>query len=79
VFDEMLQRVVKLDNAIFTTMINCARVSALSDKAVEWFEKMLGFGCEPDAITCSAMVCAYARKNHVYMARRFYDRAKTEK
>jgi hypothetical protein len=25
------------------------------------------------------MVCAYARKNHVYMARRFYDRAKTEK
>jgi pentatricopeptide repeat protein len=79
VFDEMLQRGVKPDNITFTTMINCARMSALSDKAVEWFEKMPGFGCEPDAITCSAMVCAYARTNHVDMARRLYDRAKTEK
>ncbi|GAU38977.1 hypothetical protein TSUD_378530 [Trifolium subterraneum] len=55
VFDEMLQRGVKPDNITFTTMINCARMSSLSDKAVEWFEKMPGFGCEPDAITCSAM------------------------
>jgi pentatricopeptide repeat protein len=79
VFDEMLQRGVKPDNITFTTMINCARMSALSDKAVEWFEKMPGFGCESDAITCSAMVCAYARTNHVDMARRLYDRAKKEK
>jgi len=79
VFDEMLQRGVKPDNITFTTMINCARMSALPDKAVEWFEKMPGFGCEPDAITCSAMVCAYARTNHVDMALRLYDRAKIEK
>jgi pentatricopeptide repeat protein len=79
VFDEMLQRGVKPDNITFTTMINCARMSSLSDKAVEWFEKMPGFGCESDAITCSAMVCAYARTNHVDMARRLYDRAKKEK
>ncbi|XP_045806007.1 pentatricopeptide repeat-containing protein At4g16390, chloroplastic-like [Trifolium pratense] len=78
VFDDMLQRGVKPDNITFTTMINCARMSALSNKAVEWFEKMPGFGCEPDAITCSAMVCAYARTNHVDMAQRLYDRAKTE-
>ncbi|XP_058763992.1 pentatricopeptide repeat-containing protein At4g16390, chloroplastic-like [Vicia villosa] len=79
VFDEMLQRGVKPDNITFTTMINCARMSAIPDKAVELFEKMPGFGCEPDAVTCSAMVYAYAQTNHVDFALRLYDLAKIEK
>ncbi|XP_027338550.1 pentatricopeptide repeat-containing protein At4g16390, chloroplastic-like [Abrus precatorius] len=47
-FGEMLQRGVKPDNITFSTMINCACISGLPDKAVEWYEKMPGFGCEPD-------------------------------
>ncbi|XP_027338476.1 pentatricopeptide repeat-containing protein At4g16390, chloroplastic-like [Abrus precatorius] len=78
-FDEMLQRGVKPDNITFSTMINCARMSALPNKAVEWFEKMPSFGCEPDDITCSAMVYAYARTNNVDMALSLYDRAKAKK
>ncbi|KAL2996891.1 hypothetical protein AAZX31_09G013300 [Glycine max] len=40
---------------------------------------MSHFGCEPDGVTCSAMVYAYARTNNVDKAVNLYDRAKAEK
>ncbi|KAL5157766.1 Pentatricopeptide repeat-containing protein, chloroplastic [Glycine soja] len=72
-FDEMLQRGVKPNNFTFSTMVNCA------NKPVELFEKMSGFGYEPDGITCSAMVYAYALSNNVDKAVSLYDRAIAEK
>lgn len=78
-FDEMLQRGVKPDNVTFSTLISCARVCALPEKAVEWFEKMPAYGCEPDDVTYSAMIDAYGRAGNVDMAFALYDRARTEK
>ncbi|KAK7332429.1 hypothetical protein VNO80_29181 [Phaseolus coccineus] len=78
-FDEMIQRGVKPDNITFSTLINSARMCALPNKAVEWFEKVRSFGCEPDAMVYSAMVSAYAQTNNVDMALSLYDRAKAEK
>ncbi|MED6197546.1 Pentatricopeptide repeat-containing protein, chloroplastic, partial [Stylosanthes scabra] len=78
-FDEMLQRELQPNNITFSTLINCARMCALPDKAVEWFEKMPAFGCEPDGITCAAMVYAYARTGNADTALKLYDRAKAEK
>lgn len=78
-FDEMLERGVKPDNITFSTIISCARVSSLPNKAVEWFEKMPEFGCHPDDVTYSAMIDAYGRAGNVDMALKLYDRARTEK
>nr|CAC01940.1 67kD chloroplastic RNA-binding protein, P67.1 [Raphanus sativus] len=78
-FDEMLQRGVKPDNATFTTLISCARQCGLPKRAVEWFEKMPSFGLEPDNVTLAAMIDAYGRAGNVEMALSLYDRARTEK
>ncbi|CAN6894289.1 unnamed protein product [Brassica oleracea] len=78
-FDEMLQRGVKPDNATFTTLISCARQCGLPKRAVEWFEKMPSFGCEPDNVTLAAMIDAYGRAGNVETALSLYDRARTEK
>ena len=78
-FDEMLKRGVNPDNVTFSTLINCARMSSLLNKAVEWFEKTLSFGCEPDDVTYSAMIDVYGRAGNLDMALSLYDRAKTEK
>ncbi|KAK7292480.1 hypothetical protein RIF29_08261 [Crotalaria pallida] len=78
-FDEMLQRGVKPDNVTFSTIISCARICSLPNKAMEWFEKMPSFGCEPDDVTYSAMIDAYGRSGHIDMALNLYDRARTEK
>ncbi|XP_013601492.1 PREDICTED: pentatricopeptide repeat-containing protein At4g16390, chloroplastic-like [Brassica oleracea var. oleracea] len=78
-FDEMLQRGVKPDNATFTTLISCARQCGLPKRAVEWFEKMPSFGCEPDNVTLATMIDAYGRAGNVEMALSLYDRARTEK
>lgn len=78
-FDEMVDRGVKPDNATFTTLISCARQCALPSRAVEWFEKMPSSGCEPDDVTFSAMIDAYGRAGNVDMALSLYDRARTEK
>ncbi|XP_020220281.1 pentatricopeptide repeat-containing protein At4g16390, chloroplastic [Cajanus cajan] len=78
-FDEMLQRGIKPNNITFSTIVNCASASGLPNMAVEWIEKMSGFGCEPDGTTCSSMVYAYARTNNADKAQNLYDRAKAEK
>ncbi|KAK7262076.1 hypothetical protein RJT34_29636 [Clitoria ternatea] len=78
-FDEMLQRGVKPDNVTFSTIITCARICSLPNKAVEWFEKMSSFGCEPDDVSYSAMIDAYGKAGNVDMALHLYDRARTEK
>uniref|UniRef100_A0A2P2MU84 Uncharacterized protein MANES_08G070000 n=1 Tax=Rhizophora mucronata TaxID=61149 RepID=A0A2P2MU84_RHIMU len=78
-FDEMLERGVKPDNATFSTLITCARLSNLPDKAVEWFEKIPSFGLSPDDVTYSTMIDAYGRAGNVEMALSLYDRARTEK
>ncbi|OVA02182.1 Smr protein/MutS2 C-terminal [Macleaya cordata] len=78
-FDEMLKRGVKPDNITFSTIISCARMCSLPNKAVEWFEKMPSFGCNPDDVTYSAMIDAYGRAGNVDMALSLYDRARTEK
>ncbi|KAH0902690.1 hypothetical protein HID58_042193, partial [Brassica napus] len=78
-FDEMLQRGVKPDNATFTTLISCARQCGLPKRAVEWFEKMPSFDCEPDNVTLATMIDAYGRAGNVEMALSLYDRARTEK
>ncbi|GMI72256.1 suppressor of variegation 7 [Hibiscus trionum] len=78
-FDEMLQRGVKPDIVTFSTLISCARVCDLPNKAVEWFEKMPTYGCDPDDVTYSAMIDAYGRAGNADMAIALYDRARTEK
>ncbi|KAK7387674.1 hypothetical protein VNO78_22463 [Psophocarpus tetragonolobus] len=77
-FDEMLHRGVTPDNVTFSTIISCARICSLPNKAVHWFEKMSSFGCEPDQVTYSAMIDAYGRAGNIDMALRLYDRARTE-
>ncbi|KAL1563037.1 Pentatricopeptide repeat-containing protein, chloroplastic [Salvia divinorum] len=78
-FNLMLERGVKPDNVTFSTIISCARLSSLPDKAVEWFEKMPSFGCEPDKVTCSVMIDVYGRVGNVAVALSMYDRARSEK
>ncbi|KAL0321054.1 UNVERIFIED_CONTAM: Pentatricopeptide repeat-containing protein, chloroplastic [Sesamum radiatum] len=64
-FSCMLEKGVKPDNVTFSTIISCARQCSLPEKAVEWFEKMPSFWCEPDEVTCSVMVDAYGRVGNV--------------
>lgn len=78
-FREMLERGVTPDNVTFSTIISCARLSSLPEKAVEWFEKMSSFGCVPDKVTCSVMVDVYGRVGNVEVALSLYDRARSEK
>ncbi|KAG2688630.1 hypothetical protein I3760_09G105500 [Carya illinoinensis] len=78
-FDEMLERGLKPDNVTFSTLITCARMCSLPNKAVEWFEKMPTFGCDPDDVTYSAMIDAYGRAGNIDMALSLYDRARTGK
>nr|AYM00575.1 pentatricopeptide repeat protein [Salvia miltiorrhiza] len=78
-FSLMLERGVKPDNVTFSTIISCARLSSLPEKAVEWFEKMSSFGCEPDKVTCSVMIDVYGRVGNVAVALSMYDRARSEK
>lgn len=78
-FSLMLERGIKPDNFTFSTIISCARLSSLPEKAVEWFEKMPSFGCEPDPVTCSVMVDVYGRVGKVDTALSLYDRARSEK
>lgn len=78
-FDEMLQRGVKPNNATFSTIISCCRICNMPDKAVEWFEKMPAFGCNPDDITYSAMIDAYGKAGNVDSALALYDHARTER
>ncbi|XP_068669425.1 pentatricopeptide repeat-containing protein At4g16390, chloroplastic-like [Aristolochia californica] len=76
---EMIERGVKPDNVTFSTIISCARLCSLPNKAVEWFEKMPEFGCLPDDITYSAMIDAYGRAGNVDMALSLYDKARKER
>ncbi|KAJ0981929.1 hypothetical protein J5N97_010184 [Dioscorea zingiberensis] len=78
-WNEMLANGVRPDNVTFSTMISCARVCNLPDKAVEWFEKMPEFGCSPDDVTYSSMIDAYGRAGNVEMALGLYDKARKEK
>lgn len=78
-FDDMLDRGVKPDNVTFSTLISCARMNNLPNKAVEWFERMPSFGCDPDALTYTSMIDAYGRAGNVEMAFGLYDRARNEK
>ncbi|XP_027086798.2 pentatricopeptide repeat-containing protein At4g16390, chloroplastic [Coffea arabica] len=78
-FTDMIERGVKPDNVTFSTIISCARLSSLPEKAVQWFEKMPSFGCEPDVVTYSVMIDAYGKAGNVNMALTLYDRARTEK
>ncbi|KDP32906.1 hypothetical protein JCGZ_13687 [Jatropha curcas] len=78
-FDEMIDRGVQPDNVTFSTMLSCARMSYMPNKAVEWFEKMPSFGVNPDDVTYAAMIDAYGRAGNVEMALSLYDRARTEK
>jgi len=78
-FDEMLQRGVKPDVFTFLNLIRCAAVCSLPHKAVELFERMPAFGCEPDFNVSSLMIYVYARTGNVDMALKFYDSAKNEK
>ncbi|KAI3870575.1 hypothetical protein MKX03_022768 [Papaver bracteatum] len=78
-FDEMLKKGVLPDNITFSTIISCARMCSLPNKAVEWFEKMPSFGLNPDDVTYSAMIDAYGKAGNVDMALSLYDRARTEK
>ena len=78
-FDEMLKRGVQPDNITFSTIISCARVCSLPDKAVEYFERMRQHGCYPDDVTYSVMIDAYGQAGNIDMALSLYDRARTEK
>ncbi|OVA20144.1 Smr protein/MutS2 C-terminal [Macleaya cordata] len=78
-FGEMLERGVKPDNITFSTIISCARLCSLPDKALEWFEKMPQFGCEPDDVIQSAMIDVYGRLGNIDMTLSLYDQARREK
>ncbi|XP_057429894.1 pentatricopeptide repeat-containing protein At4g16390, chloroplastic-like [Lotus japonicus] len=78
-FDEMLQRGVKPNLITFSTLVACASTCSVPHKAVEWFEKMPSFECEPDDNLSASMIYVYARIGNVDMALSLYDRAKTEK
>ncbi|CAN0890810.1 Pentatricopeptide repeat-containing protein At4g16390, chloroplastic [Linum grandiflorum] len=78
-FDEMLQRGVAPDNVTFSTIISCAKVSAMPDKIVEWFERMSSFRVTPDEHTICTMIDAYGRAGEIDKAFDLYDRARTEK
>ncbi|XP_051134806.1 pentatricopeptide repeat-containing protein At4g16390, chloroplastic [Andrographis paniculata] len=78
-FNDMIERGVNPDNVTFSTIISCARLMSLPEKAVEWFEKMPSFGCEPDQVTCSVMIDVYGRLGNVDVALSLYDRARSEK
>ncbi|KAI3499020.1 hypothetical protein L1887_34812 [Cichorium endivia] len=78
-FGEMLQRGITPDNVTFSTIIGCARLRSLPNKAVEWFEKMPEFGIQPDNVTYAVMIDCYGRIGNVEMALRLYDRSRTEK
>lgn len=78
-FTDMIESGVKPDNVTFSTIISCARLSSLPEKAVQWFEKMPSFGCEPDEVTHSVMIDAYGKAGNVNMALTLYDRSRTEK
>ena len=52
---------------LLSTIISCARLSSLPEKAVQWFEKMPSFGCEPDEVTYSVMIDAYGKAGNVNM------------
>ncbi|MED6213887.1 Pentatricopeptide repeat-containing protein, chloroplastic [Stylosanthes scabra] len=78
-FDEMIQRGVKPSIVTFSTMISCAATCSMPYKAVEWFESMPSFECEPDDNIYSTIIYAYARVGNADKAISLYDRAKTEK
>nr|GMC53221.1 pentatricopeptide repeat-containing protein At4g16390, chloroplastic [Ipomoea batatas] len=77
-FDEMLERGVRPNKITFLTIISCARISSLPEKAVEWFEKMPAFGCQPDNHTYSAMIDSYGKAGNVDKALSLYDYARAE-
>ncbi|GAU38969.1 hypothetical protein TSUD_378450 [Trifolium subterraneum] len=78
-FDEMLQRMVKPNVITFTIMISCAKFCYMHHKAVEWFEMMGSFECEPDDKLLLLMISSYASTGDVDMASRLYRHAKNEK
>ncbi|KAK2394332.1 pentatricopeptide repeat-containing protein, chloroplastic [Trifolium repens] len=78
-FDEMLQRGDKPNILTFSNLIRCASVCSLQHKAVELFERMPSYGCEPDYKMSSSMIYVYARIGNVDMALKLYDSAKNEK
>ncbi|WJX27307.1 hypothetical protein P8452_16140 [Trifolium repens] len=78
-FDEMLQRMVKPNVNTFSTMISFAIFCSKHHKAVEWFEMMPSFECEPDDKMSSAVISSYASIGNVDMALKLYRRAKKEK
>ncbi|PSS10437.1 Pentatricopeptide repeat-containing protein [Actinidia chinensis var. chinensis] len=78
-FDEMLKRGIKPDNVTFSTIISCARLSSLPKKAVEWYENMSTYDCEPDGINHAVMIDVYGRVGNIDMALSLYDRARAEK
>ncbi|KAI3741501.1 hypothetical protein L1987_59175 [Smallanthus sonchifolius] len=45
---EMIDNGVPLDNITYSTVITCAKMSNLFDKAVEWFEKLYKTGLMPN-------------------------------
>ncbi|CAA0830777.1 Pentatricopeptide repeat-containing protein -chloroplastic [Striga hermonthica] len=78
-FDEMLERGIKPDNTTFSTLIGCARLCSLPEKAIEWYEKMPAFGLEPDGVTCSVMIDSYGRVGKEDVAFALYDQARNKK
>ncbi|KAJ1428650.1 Tetratricopeptide-like helical domain superfamily [Sesbania bispinosa] len=78
-FGKMLQRGIKPSLVTFSTIIQCAIMCHLPHKAVEWFEKMPSFGCEPDENLCSSMIYACSRARYDTMALSLYDRVRTKK
>ncbi|KAF6137008.1 hypothetical protein GIB67_030772 [Kingdonia uniflora] len=72
----MPERGVKPDNVTFLTIISCARVLSLPLNAIEWFEKMPKFGCQPDVVTYSIIIDAYGRTGNFDEALNVYEEMK---
>ncbi|KAF3601431.1 hypothetical protein F2Q69_00034439 [Brassica cretica] len=71
-FDEMLQRGVKPDNATFTTLISCARQCGLPKRAVEWTEKW-----RIDPVTFSTLIKIYGYSGNYDGCLNIYEEMKS--
>lgn len=74
--NEMIDNEVELDNITYSTIISCAKKCGLSDKAVEWFERMYKTGLMPDEVTYSAVLDVYAKLGKVEEAMSLYERGR---
>ncbi|KAJ4820469.1 Pentatricopeptide repeat-containing protein [Rhynchospora pubera] len=78
-WDEMLASGTKPDSITFAAIISCARQCDMPAKAIEWYEKMLDFGCKPSRFINPVMITAYWTVGQSDKALELYNQARSNK